>query len=233
MRACSLVLGFSLLMGVAGCTGGETGEPQGSISSGAPSSAQSSIPAGTAPIEPGTYLVPASAWSVADFSVTFPRGWTVQDGHTYLKHSGADDEVGFHAVEVDEIFADACQGGADVTEVGPSVYDLAGALLSQPGPSAGGMYRESLGGYPAILINLDISKNLDLRACNLEGKGLQIWYSAPADAYFVLLSDGFAQVYILNVDGQRQVFVAQHRAAASRKDLRQLGNVLDSIQIEP
>jgi hypothetical protein len=238
MRTCSILAGLSLLVCMAGCTGIEAGEPQGSTPSGIPSPAPSSIPAGTAPIEPGSYLVPASAWSVADFTVTFPRGWTVQDGHTYLKHSGTDREVGFYAVEVSEIFADACKSGEDITQVGPSIYDLAGALLKQPGPRAlegGGtpaMDRGSLGGYPAILIDLDIPKNLNLRACNLQGAGLQVWYSAPADAYFVLLPDGLAWVYILNVEGQRQVFVAQHRSAASSKDMRQLEEVLDSIQIQ-
>ncbi len=150
------------------------------------------IPAGTAPIEPGTYRIPKSAWSVVDFTVSFPKGWTVQYGHTYLKHSDGDDELGFYAVQVDEIFTDACEGGEDFTEVGPSVYDLAEALLKQPGPRADGLYRDTLGGYPAIAIYLSIPKNLDLNACNLEGIGLQIWYSAPADKHFVLLRDGFA-----------------------------------------
>lgn len=68
-----------------------------------------SIPAGDASIEPGTYLVPSSAWSVADFEVTFPDGWTVQDGHVYAKNDG-DEEVGFHAVVVDDIWAEPCAG---------------------------------------------------------------------------------------------------------------------------
>ena len=92
------------------------------------------IPAGTAPIEPGRYEIPKSEWSVVDFAVRFPKGWTVQDGHTYLKHSDRDDELSFYAVQVDQIYTDACQGGEDFTEVGPGVYDLAEALLKQPGP---------------------------------------------------------------------------------------------------
>jgi hypothetical protein len=54
-------------------------------------------------IESGTYRIPRSEWSLADFTVTFPEGWTAQYGHVYIKHSDGDDELGFYAVVVDEI----------------------------------------------------------------------------------------------------------------------------------
>ena len=184
------------------------------------------------PSSAGTYLIPKSAWSVADFTVTFPKGWTVQYGHVYAKHPDADGEVGFYAVTVDEIFTDACEGGEDITQVGPTVHDLAAALRTQSGQRADGPYEDTLGGYPALRFDLYVPKHLDLKACNLEGIGLQIWYSAPSDKYFVLLRDGIAWVYILNVGGQRQVFLAQHRSPASRKDVGELQAILDSIRIE-
>lgn len=227
-----MLVGLSLLGCLAGCEVGDASEPQSATPPATPSPTHAAIPAGTAPIEPGSYLIPKSEWSVVDFRVRFPKGWTVQYGHTYLKHSDGDDELGFYAVQVDEIYTDACVGGEDFTEVGPSVYDLTEALLNQPGPNASPMYRTTLGGYPAIAIYLTIPKNLDLKACNLEGIGLQIWYSYPADKHFVLLRDGSAQVYILEVDGQRQVFLTQIRAGASEKDRRELYDVLDSIHIE-
>jgi hypothetical protein len=62
--------------------------------------------------------------------------------------------------------------------------------------------------------------------------GLQIWYSLPTDKYFVLLPDGIASVYIVDVDGQRQVFLTQHRSATSDEDSRELQAILDSIHIE-
>ena len=175
-----------LLFGLAGCEGGVT-EPQ------TPSaSSLATIPAGTAPLEFGTYRVPKSAWSVADFTVAFPEGWTVQYGHTYLKHfDSADDELGFYAVVVEEIYADACEGDTgELMEVGPTVLDLATALLRQAGSNADGPYPTTLGGYPAIEIGLTIPKHLDLNACSLGDIGLQVWYSSPADKYFVLLPGG-------------------------------------------
>jgi len=185
------------------------------------------------PIEPGSYLIPRSEWSVADFRVTFPKDWTVQWGHDFLKHSDAPDELGFYAVVVDAIYTDACKGGQKLTHVGPGVDDLADALLRQPGPTARGPFDAMIGGYPAVRIDLTVPKNVDLERCRLEGAGLQIWYSPPADKYFVLLPDGVASVYIVEVDGQRQVFLTQYRSPTSDADLEELQTVLDSIHIRP
>ena len=61
---------------------------------------------------------------------------------------------------------------------------------------------------------------------------LQIWFSHAADGYFVLFPGGLASVYIVDVDGQPQVFQTQHGFATSKKDVRELQAVLDSIEIE-
>jgi hypothetical protein len=198
----------------------------------------SSIPAGDGSIEvsiePGTYQVPKSAWSVADFTITFPKDWTVQYGHVYHKDANAGDEIGFYAVVPDAIYADPCVGSntGELMDVGPSVDDFAEALLRQPGPMKSGPVDTTLGGYPAKRIDLTIPKGFDLSVCNVKDIGLQIWYSPPADKYFVLLQSEIASVYILDVNGQRQVFLTGHNSASSREDVRELQTILDSIRIE-
>jgi hypothetical protein len=175
--------------------------------------------------------MPRDEWSVVDFTVTLPEDWTVQYGHVFAKDPDTVDELGFYAVVVDEIYADACEGDAgEVMDVGPSVDDLAAALLQQPGPMASGPVETSLGGYPATRIDLAIPEDLDLAACTYADVGLQIWYSAPADKYFVLLRDGAVSVYIVDVDGQRQVFVTGG-SVTSDENVRELQATLDSIQI--
>jgi hypothetical protein len=67
----------------------------------------------------------------------------------------------------------------------------------------------------------------------MEGAGLQIWYSRPADKYFVLGADGIASVYILDVDGERQVFMTQVRSATTDEHVAELQAVVDSVDIEP
>lgn len=228
-----------LLAVLPGCGGDETGEPPAStpsaISAPTASTTATPFPYSLEPVavDAGTYRIPRSAWSVADFTVTFPEGWTVQASAIFSKHPDTDAEFGFYPVVVDAIYADACEGDlGELMEVGPSVDDLATALLQQPGPKATGPVESTLGGYPATRIDLAVPRGYDLKACSLGDIGLQIWHSPPADKYFVLLANGIASAHIVDVDGQRQVFLIQRGSATSDEDLRELQAVLDSIHIE-
>jgi hypothetical protein len=237
---CGHVLAVAVLLALlAACAGSGGG---GRLAS-TPSTMPSSTPGATTTpfaystepvaVEPGTYRIARSEWSLREFTVTFPEGWTVQYGHVYAKEPDGDEEFGFYAVVVDAIYADACEGSnGELMEVGPSADDLAAALLQQQGPMASGPIETTLGGHPATRIDLTVPEGFDLDACNVEGIGLQIWYSPPADKNFVLLRDGIASVYIVEVDGHSQVFLTQHRSATSDEDLRELQAILDSIQIE-
>ena len=91
----------------------------------------------------------------------------------------------------------------------------------------------TLGGYQGTRIDLTVPEGFDLHPCNAQDIGLQVWYSAPADKNFLLLGDATASVYVLDVAGERQVFLTHVRGAASDRDRAELQAVLDSIQIEP
>ena len=182
--------------------------------------------------EAGTYRIPRSTVSVADVVVTFPEGWTVQHGDTFVKHPDTDEALGFNMFVVDAIYADACEGSeGELAEVGPSVDDLATALLQQPGPEASGPVATSVAGYPATQVDLTAPGGFALKKCNL-GNVLQIWFSPP-DHYFVLPADDTASVYIVDIEGQRQVFVTQVGSKASDEDVQELQAILDSVRIEP
>ncbi len=186
-------------------------------------------------IEPGTYLIPASAWSVADYTVTFPEGWEVQYGHLFSKHSDAANELGFYAVVVDEIFTDPCLGEGVPVAVGSRVGDLVTALLEQPGPVKGSPVASTLAGYPATRIDLEVPQSLDLAKCRLaedDVLGLQVWKSTPADKYFVLLPGQRVSLYVVDVHGRRQVFLVETGAHTSATDKAELKAALDSIHIE-
>lgn len=230
----TLVVGLSLVVALTGCDYDNSlpSHPTGATAIAAVST-PGSIPEGDAAIEPGTYRIPKSAWSVANFTVTFPEGWTVQYGHVYANQSDEDAEFGFYAVVVDEIFTEGCAGSnSGLTELGPGVDDLAEALLAQAGPTKNGPADTTLGGYPATRIELTVPEGFDLKPCNAADIGLQIWYSPPADKNFVLLADHTASVYIVDVNGARQVFVAQHPTTTSDAERAELQSTLDSIRIE-
>ena len=134
---------------------------------------------------------------------------------------------------VDAIYADACKGSnGDLMKVGPGVDDLAAALHQQLGPKASRPVDTTLGGYPAVRIDLTVPEGFDLKPCNVKNIGLEIWYSPAADKHFVLLPDEIASVYIVDVNGQRQVFRTGHSFASSNRDVRELQAILDSIHIK-
>lgn len=188
------------------------------------------MPSGDARVDPGTYRIPHSTSSAVDFTVTFPTGWRVQDGHIFHGNAGAPAETELQAFVVTEIYADACAGTAGaVKPAGASSADLVAALLAQSGTDATGPVATTIGGHPATRIDLRVPTGLNLRNCRSNEGGLQIWRAA-ADDYFVVLPGGTASVYALDIEGQRQVFITQYPPDASATDRTDLQTVLASIR---
>jgi hypothetical protein len=235
------VLVVAVLLAAGGCGGGGNAAPTASSTSvtSAPSTGATTelfpYDEEGAALDAGTYRIPASAWSVAEFEVTFGEGWTVQYGHVFHRRSDTPYELEFYAVVPNRIAADACEGiEGGLMEIGPSVDDFATALLEQPGTEASRPVATTLGGRPAIRIDLAVPEGYDLTTCSFGEVGFQIWYSRPADKYFVLLRDNPTSVYIVDVDGQRQVFIAGPVGPTTTKqDAQELQAVLDSIRFDP
>jgi hypothetical protein len=249
VRATSVAL-FVVTLAACGDDSSAAPEPQPSPTT---STTLPSIPLDDGPpLEPGTYRVssegqydgpdaPPLLWSIVDYTITIPDGWNGHSGHYLSKHEDAEvdgdesDIVGLYPLLVDEIFADPCPGEAGPTvAVGPEVNDLIDALQAQPGPATSEPVETTIGGMPATRIDLEVPEGADLGSCHLADfgdPGLQIWFSDPSDKYFVLMPDQTASVYVVDVDGERQVFLAGHGPNASDEDLRELRSMLDSIRI--
>jgi hypothetical protein len=214
-------------------------EPSASATATRPASDSASpaaleLPTVDGPLAPGTYAVPASAWSVADYIVTVPDGWGLQQGNIFGTTTEAGSELGFAPFIVDEIFADACAGSdGETMEIGPSVDDLVTALAGQTGPSVSGPVPTSLGGHEGTRVDLTVPEGFDLHQCNVQDIGLQLWYSEPADKNFVLLDDSVASIHVIDVGGRRQVLTTLVPTLAAEPDLAKLAAVLDSIRIAP
>ena len=189
------------------------------------------MPAGDAVLAPGTYLARSDESSAFDYTVTFPAGWNVQGGNEFGRNADSA-AIGFLPFLVDAIYADSCRGDSGaVTAVGPRPQDLVTALLAQPGPVKSTSVATTLGGYPATRIDLRVPKNLQTKPCNLGPGIVQLWVSEP-DNYLVLFSDGVVSVYVVDVDGQRQVFTTQYLPGASQEDRAEIQQILDSIRIQ-
>jgi hypothetical protein len=193
------------------------------------------IPPATDPTDPtpvlaGRYLLPESGWSMSDVIVTLPADWTVQYGHVLSKNADKPSEVSIYPVLVDEIFADPCAGDVgEVVAVGED-EDLVAALLGQPGGLASRPVETKIDGYPAQRVDMSIPSEADIGGCSYADIGLQIWHSDSADKYFVLELGARASVYVVDVDGRRQVILTQQKPAAP-EDVRELEGLLDSIDL--
>ena len=238
-----------LVMVLTACEGGDDGslatpEPQHATTT---SPKPPSIPMEDGPrLEPGTYSVSSEGragsdpllWSIVDYTITIPEGWKGHTGHYLSKYEGFDETRGLsiYPVLVDEIYADPCEGERGPIEAaGPKVNDLVDALLAQRGTATTEPVQTTIGGLPATRIDLKVPKGADLRSCYLADfgpPGLQVWFSKPTQKYFVLMPGYTASIYVVNVDGKRQVFLTQHGPAASNEDLRELQSMLDSIHID-
>jgi hypothetical protein len=189
------------------------------------------MPSGDAALEPGTYAVQPSLTSAVSFTLTFAPGWSVQYGSTYYRQATGPAEIMLAARTVDTIYADACRGenGAE-TKIGPSAADLVAALLAQPGADVTGPTRTTLGGLPTTRVDLQFPTGRDMGACSYPGAGLQIWHQDATHDFFVLLPNGRASVYVLDVHGRRQVFVTQYTTDSSTADRASLQQVIGSIR---
>ena len=250
MRSCKsttwLVVAAVML---AACTSqtGQNADPTGEST---PSSTPATTPPGTVaearsdfpangPVEAGTYHIPSSAWNIAGLTLTMPEGWETQYGSPgALKHSDQERELGFYFVIVDSIYADPCigsegEGASNVMDVGPDVDDLANALLDQPHTVTSGPVDTSLGGLPAKRIDLTMAEDPETATCNVNIPGsLQIWHSEPVDKYFVLSGDGTASVYILDLNGERQVLLTGRNDGTTADDVAEMQTIIDSIEID-
>jgi len=222
-----LVAVTSLLLGLAACGGTD-----GSESDVSSATAHAALPVtdDPTPIDAGEYLMPQDAWSVADYSVTIPEGWTLQYGHIFAKNSDQEGEFDFYGVVVDEIFDDACHGEGVSVPVESGTEALVTALQKQPGPRVSPPVQTTFGGHRATRVDLRIPEGMEPN-CRMLGENLQVWFSRPAPKYLVLLPDTLTSVFILDLDGERQVFVVMRPEDLPAVERAELQAVLDSTRI--
>ena len=232
-RTAVVAVGAATLL-LAACSGGDPDRAAQRPVTGTTSSAEPTMPL-DGDVPPGTYRMPASGWSVAPYSITLGPGWRVQYGHVFVRNQDSDTELGLYTVVVENIYEDACGDSEQTRPVLPGTEALVDALSRQPGPEVSTPVAATLGAHAATRIDLSVPDTLDLGTCRLARDGvdgLQVWYSAPADKYFVLLPGGTATAYVLDLAGGRQVVLSQQHDASPAADVAALQAALDSIRFE-
>lgn len=183
-----------------------------------------------------TFTMPATGWSAGDFVLVgknLPGGGDVFD-------------LVFSPFLVGNVYTGGChwRGTALVPTLGPTVDDLATALSAQAGPGASPPSAVTVGGHPGKKVELSIPEDLDFMTCDSDGDFpiFGRWTSADDPYAGTGQYSGAAPwtfgkgqhntVYIVDVDGTRQVIDTMYLSGTSAADLAELDQIVASIRFE-
>jgi hypothetical protein len=142
---------------------------------------------------------------------------------------------------VDNVYTGGCHWHetALVPRVGPTVDALANALNAQAGPGASPPIAVTVGGRPAKKVELSIPPGLDISTCDSDGDSpiFGRWYTDVPDSTFGAQPYTHDRgqhdtIYIVDVDGTRQVIDAMYLPNASAADRAELDQIVASIRFE-
>jgi hypothetical protein len=183
-----------------------------------------------------TFALPATGWSTiggiggdpAFVGKNLPGGGDVFDLY-------------FSPHLVDNVYTGGCRwrGTDPEPRVGPTVDDLAIALSAQGGPGASAPTAVTVGGHPGKKVELSIPEGLDVTTCDSDGEFAIFgrWYTDVPDSTFGAAPWTYGNgqhntVYILNVNGTRQVIDTMYLPGTSAADRAELDQIVASIRFE-
>lgn len=227
---------------VGGAGGGQSASPNPTPTStptptAAASAAVPEFPGVSDDVAPGTYLWRAGAATPADITFTVPAGWMSRYAIPH-KDRGGPGEIAIGNWIIANVYADPCQWQGSLLDpaVGPTVDDLATALVAQKGRNATAPTDVTLGGYPAKRVELSIPADLDRATC--DGGVIRTWEAPREDSFLDNETQNLGMhpgqlnvVYIVDVNGERLVIDTWHMPGTSAADLAELEAILASMRI--
>ena len=140
---------------------------------------------------------------------------------------------------VANVYTGGCRwlGTALDPPVGPTVDDLATALLAQAGPGSSPPIAVTVGGHPGKKVELSIPQDVDVTKCDSDGSFAIFgrWLGAGQSYGAAPWTYGNGQhntVYIIDVDGTRQVIDSMYLPGTSTADRAELDQIVASIRFE-
>jgi hypothetical protein len=173
-------------------------------------------------IEAGRYVMAVRGIGV---HLTVPDGWSGNGGGV----SASTVDLIVSAPEVSYVVADVCASGSDVVllPIGPGVDALANAVSAQKGLLISGPTDVSVGGYPATKLTVSLSTSCD-------GSVEHPLWADQARVYGSSLRRGqIADLYLVDVNGDRLVIINQYRTDAATDIVMQLRAMTVSMAIDP
>jgi len=170
--------------------------------------------------------------------VTVPGdGWFTIDNWFLGKDEVGDEgyDITLLPYQVANVYADPChwKGSGLNPPVGPSVDDLAAALVEQAGPAAIAPTDVMLDGHAGKRVELTIPDDVDTGACDEGDYGR--WSPTADPGWYGPFTYGKGQhdsAHIVDVDGTRWVIDASYTPGNSGASLAELEQLVASIRFE-
>jgi hypothetical protein len=247
------------LFSVGGCSNGPgvaSGTPPSASLALTPTKSPTAVPTAdpsfsisVVPLPIGS-LDPETTYRIADrccvgpagMYLTTPAGWETIDTIFVGKNVLGDPDLydillGAHLVG--NVYTGGChwQGTALDPPVGPTVDDLATALAEQGGPGTSAPTDVTIGGLPGKKVELSIPDDVDIDTCDRQD-GFPVFgrWSPGLSSAGQPWTWGKGQhdtVYIVDVDGTRQVIDTMYLRGTTPATLAELDQILASIRFEP
>ena len=141
---------------------------------------------------------------------------------------------------VGNLYTGGCnwRGTALDPPIGTTVDDLATALVAQAGPGGSPPTPVTVGGHPGMKVELSIPKGIEVDTCDSDGDFpiFGRWYTGDmlnlGAAPWTYGNEQHNTVYIVDVDGTRQVIDTMYLPGTSAANLAELDQVVASIKFE-
>ena len=176
-----------------------------------------------------TFTVPGPGWSA--FDPVFVGKNVAGGGDVF--------DLYFSPHLVANVYTGGCHwlGTALTPRLGPTVDDLANALLAQAGPGASPPIPVTVDGHPGKKVELSIPKDVDVTTCDSDGNFALFGRWLPAGQSYGAgpWTYGNGQhntVYIVDVDGTRQVIDTMYLPGTSNADRAEIDQIVASIRFE-
>jgi len=181
------------------------------------------------PLAAGAYGLTANGVSDHVVVIQAPEGYQNIGGWTFVTGEP------FHAmgfVTADRVPPDPCgsKGGDKfdaAVDPGPSVEDLAEALVAQKGAATSEPVPVTLDGRQGLYLTYQVAKGIDVPKC--EAQVFDIFSTGPG-AQFLGSSRERAAIWILDVDGERLVLVWVAVPGVTRAQMREMTGMVESAR---
>jgi hypothetical protein len=223
-------IALAVSVGINGCSagGGESTSNAEGPAGGAPTAATPGpTPVGHGPLRPGRY---SAQFAGADASVPravlqVPRGFSGFEDFALVE---ADEysvlQLGFWMAAM--LPTEPC-GLAKYVDPGPSVRDLATALVNQKVTESTRPRPTTLAGHHGLRLDLRVPQDLDIDRC--PGQHVKLWEDEGGGNRWLAQPGQRARLWILDLDGQRVVVNASDGRTSSYKDIAAVTKMVHSV----